>query len=149
MAETQNEFVKFIEEGIEFVKRMGIKAVKMEPRYIKLLVPLQGNSNHIGTMYAGALFTLAELPGGAIFLTTFDVSRYYPIVREMTIKFKRPVVTDATVEVRLTEAEVAEIKKTVEEKGKANFTLKGEILNAAGELSAESIGIYQLRAIGI
>jgi acyl-CoA thioesterase FadM len=100
-------------------------------------------------MYAGALFTLAEMPGGALFLTTFDVSKFYPIVKEMTIKFKRPVHTDATVKVGMTEEEVVRIERDAEEKGRSEFSLKGEIFDEKGELVAESVGIYQIRKHGI
>ncbi len=62
---------KMLEEGIAFVARSKVKVLAMEPGYVKMMMPLQPNLNHVGTMYAGALFTLAELPGGAIFLTTF------------------------------------------------------------------------------
>ena len=71
----------FTEDKIAFVRRMGLKAVTLEPGHVKLLVPLAGNENHIGTMYAGALFTLAEIPGGALFITSFDTRRFYPIIR--------------------------------------------------------------------
>ena len=55
----------FTEEKIDFVKRSGLKAEVLEPGRVCLRMPLQGNQNHIGSMYAGALFTLAEIPGGA------------------------------------------------------------------------------------
>ena len=60
----------FTEEKIDFVKRCGLKAEQLEPGFVRLRMPLSGNQNHIGTLYAGALFTLAEIPGGALFLTS-------------------------------------------------------------------------------
>jgi len=116
--------------------------------YVELMAPLEGNLSHVGTMYAGALFTLAEIPGGALFLSTFDASKYYPIVKEMTIRYKRPVVTDATVKVRLSEEEATRIAAEADEKGKSEFILQGEIFDANGQLVAESEGIYQLRKAG-
>ena len=145
MFEVTEQTKTLVESGIEFVKRMGLKVVEMKPRYIELMVPIEGNGNHIGTMYAGALFTLAEIPGGALYMSTFDVTKYYPIVKEMTLKFLRPVMTDATVKVSLTEEEVEAINKEAEANGKAEFTLKGEIFDETGKLVAESNGIYQLR----
>ena len=50
-------------------------------------MPLKPNKNHIGTMYAGALFTLAEMPGGVLFLSSFDNKAFFPIVKELTMKF--------------------------------------------------------------
>ena len=85
---------RLLETTVAFVGRTGVKALELEPRRVKLMAPLRGNENHIGTMYTGALFTLAEIPVGALYLTTFDVSKYYPEIKEMTIQFVRPAKTD-------------------------------------------------------
>ena len=50
-----------IEQGIPFAGRTEVEVMVMEPGYVKLKMPLKPNLNHVGTMYAGALFTLAEL----------------------------------------------------------------------------------------
>ncbi|MBN0698329.1 YiiD C-terminal domain-containing protein, partial [Pseudomonas aeruginosa] len=89
------------EEKIAFVQRSGLRAEVLEPGYVRLRMPGAGNENHIGSMYAGALFTLAEIPGGALFLTSFDSARFYPIVKEMTLRFRRPAKGDIRVEARL------------------------------------------------
>ena len=102
---TPEEAAAFMEKPFAFVERAGVKAIVMEPRRIKLRLPMEGNTNHIGSIYAGALFTVAELPGGALFLTTFDVSRFYPVLKAMNIRFRRPAFTDVTVDVALTEDE--------------------------------------------
>jgi len=125
----------FIEKPFDFVERMGLRVIELEPRSVKLSVPLQGNENHIGTMYAGALFTIAEIPGGALFLTTFDVSRFYPVIKEMTIRFIKPAKTDVTIGMVMS---VSEAKRIVSE---------GEIKDTNEEGVAVSRGIYQVRII--
>jgi len=53
------EMLKNLVETIEpFVQRAGLKALELEPRRVKLMASLKGNENHIGTVYAEALFTL-------------------------------------------------------------------------------------------
>lgn len=147
-AMTQEQVRQFIEKPFAFVERMGLKALILEPRHVKLSVPLEGNGNHIGTMYAGALFTLAEIPGGALFLTTFDVNRFYPIVKEMTIQFRRLAATDAFIEMHMSEAEVRRIEKEAAANGKSDYILEGEVKDANGQVVATSHGIYQLRVQG-
>ncbi|MCE2680107.1 MAG: hypothetical protein LW629_06575 [Burkholderiales bacterium] len=49
-------FNQFIGLSIPFVSRNGFKVVDVAPGYVKALVPLQGNQNHMKTMYAGAMF---------------------------------------------------------------------------------------------
>ncbi|MDQ7782904.1 MAG: YiiD C-terminal domain-containing protein [Desulfomonilaceae bacterium] len=137
-----------LETTVAFVERTGVKALELEPRRVRLMAPLRGNENHIGTMYAGALFTLAEVPVGALYLTTFDVSKYYPIIKEMTIQFVRPAKTDATIELVISEEEVRRIQAEVDAQGKADFILEGQVKDTAGEVVVTSRGTYQLRAIG-
>lgn len=138
----------FIENKIAFVQRMGLKVLEMKPRYVRLIAPLDGNENHIGTMYAGALFTLAEIPGGALFMTSFDSSRYYPVVRDMSIRFRRPARGDVTIELSMSVEEVRRIESEVAENGKSEYVLSGELKDKSGEIVVLSRGVYQLRAIG-
>ncbi len=144
-----NEMATAVEEGIGFVKRTGLKVLELKKGYVKLLCPLKGNENHINTMYAGALFTLAEIPGGAVCWSTFDLSKFFPIVKEMNISFRRPVKTDATVEISISPEEVQRIETEATEQGKSDFILEGELKDADGVVVALSKGIYQLRANAI
>lgn len=133
------------EEQIAFIKRSNLKAEVLEPGFVRLFMPLEGNQNHFGSMYAGALFTLAELPGGALFLTCFDVQRFYPIIKEMNLRFLRPATGDIRVEARLESNEIERLQREAEDQGKAEFTLELQLTNEAGEVVAESLGLYQLR----
>jgi len=146
---TPEALKQFIEKPFAFVERMGLKALELKPNYVKLAAPIAGNENHIGGMYAGALFTLAEIPGGALYLTTFDVSRFYPIIKEMTIRFVAPAKTDVTIETHLPEEEAYRIEAEAKENGKADYVLEGEVKDASGVVVTVSKGLYQLRAFGI
>lgn len=137
---------QFTEEKIAFVKRTGLKAEILEPGFVRLLMPLAGNENHIGGMYAGALFTLAELPGGALFLTSFDTRRFYPIVKEFNLRFRRPASGDIRVEARLEAEEIVHLQEQATATGKAEYCLQLKLIDSQGELVAESQGLYQLRA---
>ncbi len=139
---------EMVETKVAFLERMGLKALEMQPRHVKLMAPLKGNESHIGTVYAGALFTLAEVPGGALFLTSFDISKYYPIVKEVTIRFVRLAKTDVTVELGMSQEEVNRIQAEADDKGKADFTLECEVKDTSGEVVAVSKGLYQIRVIG-
>ena len=141
------ELIEKFEKKVRFVERIGLKIVEMKPRYVKLSVPLNGNENHINNMYAGALFTLAEVPGGILYEISFHVPGFVPIVKEMTIRFRRPAKTDVTIEMSMTEDEVKEIEATAKAQGKADYILNGEIKDQSGEVVALSEGVYQMRAL--
>ena len=136
---------QFTEDKIAFVKRMNLKAEVLEPGFVRLRVPLAGNENHIGSMYAGALFTLAEIPGGALFLTSFDTSKFYPIVKEMNLRFRRPATGDIVVEARLSAEEIERLQTEAQANGKAEYVLELQLTDGSGEVVALSRGIYQLR----
>jgi len=140
-----SEARRLVEESIAFVQRMGLKAEVLEPGFVRLRVPLAGNQNHIGSLYAGALFTLAEIPGGALFITSFDTSRFYPVVKEVNLRFRRPAIGDIWVEARLSEDEIQRLQNAATADGKADYFLELQLTDASGQVVAESRGLYQLR----
>lgn len=134
------------EEHIAFVKRTGLKAEVLEPGHVRLRMPLKGNENHIHNMYAGALFTVAELPGGVLMMTSFDARRFYPIVKEAGLRFLRPAASDVTVDARLSEDEIQRIGEEATTNGKADFVLDLQLKDENGDVVAESHAVYQLRS---
>lgn len=139
---------QILKDSVPFVYNTGLKAVSMERCKVKLLMPFEGNGNHVGYMYAGALFTLAEVPGGALFFTTWDPEKFYPIVKSLNMNFLRPAKGDATIEISITEEEARRIAEEAEATGKSEFVLKGEIVDSEGNVAATSEGIYQIRSHG-
>ncbi len=137
----------FTEEKIDFVKRSGLRAEILQLGHVRLRMPLQGNQNHIGSMYAGALFTLAEIPGGALFLTSFDVQRFYPVIKEINLRFRRPASSDILVEASLNADEIRRIEDEAERLGKAEYRLELQLCDASGEVVAQSNALYQLRKL--
>lgn len=137
-----------LEEGFPFVERMGLRLDDIRPGYCRMTAPMEDNGNHIGTMYAGALFTLAEIPGGAIFLSTFDASRYYPIIKGMDIRFLKPARTDISVEVSITTEEVDRIQAAAAADGKADYSWTSELVDTDGVVVARTTNDYQLRTHG-
>lgn len=49
MEEKYKAFAGYLESAIGIVQQMGLKVVSMQERYVKLLMPLQKNINHVGT----------------------------------------------------------------------------------------------------
>ncbi|MHA6492244.1 YiiD C-terminal domain-containing protein [Pseudomonas borbori] len=134
------------EEQIAFVKRCGLKAEILEPGHVRLCMPLAGNQNHIGSMYAGALFTLAEIPGGALFVTSFDTQRFYPVIKEMNLRFRRPATGNIRVDATLSAETIERLQDEAARHGKADYPLTLELTSESGEVVAQSIGLYQLRS---
>jgi acyl-coenzyme A thioesterase PaaI-like protein len=119
--------------------------LELRDRYAKALMPLDGNTNHVGIMYAGSLFTLGEFAGGAIHVASIDFSRYFPIVKEVRIRFRRPALTDVTMEVTMTEEQAQTLEAETEKNGKADFELNLELKDANDVTVAEVTGTWQIR----
>lgn len=137
-----------VEKSFPFVERCGVQLLEASEGCCKMLMPLEPNRNHIGTMYAGALFTLAELPGGVVYITSFDTSRFYPIVKNLDLRFRRPAATDIIVSAELSQAESIRVQKQAEEIGKCDYQWTLELKDTSGEVVAIAETTYQLRKIG-
>jgi thioesterase domain-containing protein len=145
MEENYQALATYLESAIGIVSQMGLKVVDMKERYVKLLMPLEKNINHIGTMYAGSLFTLGEIMGGAIFVASIDINKYFPLVKEVQIRYRRPATTDITVETSFGEDQIKNIISVLNEKGKSDVPLELNLIDGTGEVVAIVTGTWQVR----
>lgn len=145
-------FVDIINGALEFTipaaAKMGVQAVEVRRGFAATTVPLEGNGNHFGVIYAGVQFTVAEVLGGAIAVATFDNSAYYPLVKGFEIKFVGMAKSQLRAEATLPEEEIARIEAEAAERGKSDFTLEAVVTDADGKTVAVTKGLYQLRAHG-
>jgi thioesterase domain-containing protein len=139
------EHVGLLESIVKIIAAMGIRIVEMRDRHVKVLLPLEPNINHIGTMYAGSLFTVGEFIGGAIFIASFDYTRFYPIVKAINIQYRRPATTPVTVEATLSTEEINAIQQEADAKGKADWKMDLELKDQVGEVCCLVQGVWQMR----
>ena len=71
-----------MESTIPPVHKMGVRVVEARRGHAVASVPLEGNGNHFGVIYAGVQFTVAEMLGGVIALATFDAGQVLPTGEE-------------------------------------------------------------------
>lgn len=136
-----------IEQSIPFVQRSGLHVLDCGPGFAECRMPLAGNSNHVGTLYAGAQFTLADITGGVLILASFDRQLYYPILKSLTLDFLTPATSDLTLRCALSAAELATLQQQLVAHGKAGFALRGELTDQHGVVVARSDGQFQVRAL--
>ena len=136
---------QFIHQAIPMLGRLGLQVTRIGQGSMTLRVPFEGNQNHVGTMYAGALFSIAEVPGGALAVQLFDPATYYPVIRTMRVDYRRPARTDVTVDATIPPEEVDRILATARAEGKADFVMDLQVRDAEGEVVMTAVGDYQLR----
>ncbi len=130
--------------SIPFASRNGFKVIDFRPGYIKALIPLKPNRNHFNAMYAGALFTVTELPAGIISSICFD-KRFIPILKDLKIDFIHVAKSDVTVEFEIPPAQLKQLESEANEHGKSSFVLEGEIKDLDDVVVATSYANYQIR----
>jgi acyl-coenzyme A thioesterase PaaI-like protein len=133
---------------IPIAHNMGVRVVEARPGFAATVVPVEGNGNHFGVIYAGVQFTVAEILGGIISLSTFDSSKYFPLVKNIDISFVGMARSELRAEACLDDDTIAQIEAEAAERGKADFTLEATVTDADGKIVATTRGLYQLRAIG-
>src|SRR3954471_23443018 len=77
-------------EAVPFAKYLGVELVEVGDGVARArLVQRQDLSNHIGTMHAGALFTLAETASGAAMAGAFAemIGSLRPVAAEAKISY--------------------------------------------------------------
>jgi len=136
-----------IESTIPIAHKMGLKVVEARPGFAATTVPAEGNGNHFGVIYAGVLFTVAEILGGIIPLITFDTAKYFPLVKNLDIRFVAMAKSDVRAQASLDDETIARVEAEAAERGKADFTLEAVVTNADGQTVATTRGLYQLRAL--
>ena len=76
----------------------------------------------------------------------FNMQKYFPTLASQHIKFLKPATTAVTVELRLSEEQMAKMEKDASETGKAKFELEVELKDENDEVVAIVTGKYQMRS---
>lgn len=141
---TPEQATEFAHATIPAIGRLGVRVVGLRPGSVDLVVPIEGNGNHFGTMYAGALFSLVEMPGGFLPLSVLGAD-YTPIVTRVDIRFLAAARTDVHLSATIEPQELQRLATEATEHGKAEFTLDLTGTDDNGRTVVECTAYYQLR----
>ncbi len=145
MSETQMDpaaATAMVHAAVPAAGLLGIEVAEVGPGLVVLTMPL--NPNHLGTMYAGAMAAMAELPGGILPLTVVP-GRVAPIVTDLSMTFVKAARSAVTLNARMDPAELERLAAEAENVGRAEFVLDLEVKDADDVVVATSHGVYQLR----
>ncbi|WP_308203312.1 MULTISPECIES: PaaI family thioesterase [Mycobacterium] len=131
---------------IPIAEHMGVRVVEARRGFAAASVPVEGNGNHFGVIYAGVQFTVAEVLGGIIALSTFDASKYFPLVKNVDISFLAMASTPLRAEAQLDDETIARVEAEAAAQGKSDYVLDAVVTDANGAVVAKTHGLYQLRA---
>ena len=124
-------------DNIPFMRRTGIRAIDASRGFGKSLMPLAGNENHVGSMYMGALTTLAEAGAAVAISTVLDFERYYPVITRVDIEFIKPARSDVSAEYRLSESRIVELLDELQRESRCTYTAEMALRDTAGVTVAQ------------
>jgi len=134
---------------VPLLATIGIEVVEAEPGRVRTRLPFRReNCNHIGTVYAGVLFSFLESSGGALVVVAFDVTRFIPVIVEGTIRYLRPVTGAVEAEMSVTDTERDEVHRALEADPKYSWTLNARAVGEDGRDACEADFVYRFKAIG-
>jgi acyl-coenzyme A thioesterase PaaI-like protein len=123
----------------------GLTVDIFEQRHVRLSVPVEGlHMNHVGLVYAGTSFMLMEVSGAALFVSAYGIDRFVPINKAMTIRYVKPAATDLACELSISVEDARAKLKPIEERGKGEWVLDMEVIDANGSVVATSTCTYYI-----
>lgn len=121
---------------VPFVERTGMRRIKEARGHSKLLMPLEGNANHVEVMYLGAFCVLAEAVAAGPGISVIDTATHFPIIKDIAVDFHRMAASDVTGAYTLSEEQIAGLHADLARKGSAGYTAEVPMHDADGALVA-------------
>lgn len=115
---------------IPFNKLIDIN-VSSEKDYLLSIDDKIDYTNHLGTVHASALFSLAEATSGYFLMTNFPEfkSGIIPVVRKVDVKYKKPANGKIDSTASLIGQSIDEIKNQLSTRKRVSLTLKIELFD--------------------
>jgi acyl-coenzyme A thioesterase PaaI-like protein len=125
---------------IPFHQFMGYAYPETEGQGLLALPGSPDYHNHLGTVHAGAQFSLAESCSGAYLLARFpDLAReYVGMVRKAEIKYSNPGRGTLYARAEMEPEAEAGLVKTLEQRGRAFATIRVVLVDEAEQITARA-----------
>lgn len=139
----------FVHNGkIPYLNAAGIVPEVVEKGHVRFVLPVQPtHMNHVGIVYAGSFFVLAESAGATLIFSAYaEKKNYVPIIANMSIDYHKPSKTDLVVDMTMSEEEAAERIRPIDERGRGRYPLDVPVCDAEGNLCATAHITYYLFA---
>ena len=139
---------KFCKSSVPLFDFLDIKFEFLDDGVICCHLPYDRKvSNHLNSVYAGVLWSIAEVLGGIAFAAN-SVPGYVPLLKSMNIEFKKPAMTDLIAQVRFSDDEALNMKQALENQGRYDFELASNVHDSNGNLVAKGLAVYAIRKMG-
>lgn len=137
--------MNFFEEtmkNIPMLNNMNLHIVDYSKNKLVVRMPFAGNQNHVGIVYAGAIFSLAEFPFGALSVYRFGSDEIVPVVGEVAVRYLAPAKSDLTVSIEVSDQEWEEIEQETKSNGKFKVVREVDVKDGTGKIVAALKATY-------
>lgn len=139
------QMTAIVRQTVPILGAMGIEVIESGHGRAVALLPFEPNRNHVGTAYAGSLFSVAEVLGGIVALSSFPLEGYAPLIKTMSIDYLKPARGDVRATVEMPPIEIDRVVAEATSVGKSDYELVVEVTDENGVTVARTVGQYQLR----
>lgn len=133
--------------AVPFASFLGIEYDAVGPdRVVLRLADDPAKHNHVGTLHAGALFSLAESASGLVMTAAFaDVlADVTPLAARAEIAYRKIARGDVTATARI-DADVAAVRAALDADGKVRFPVAVDVADESGDVCADVTVDWHLR----
>ncbi|HEV7678174.1 MAG TPA: DUF4442 domain-containing protein [Candidatus Dormibacteraeota bacterium] len=151
VVQEQSSVAEMIRAGIErmpYNALIGLRIVEMDGgRARGALASRPEVGNHVGTMHAGAQFSLIEAVSGAAVSSAFLdlLGRATPLAQGAELTYRRPARGDVVAEAVMTPGDIARVRTELEAQGRARFDVAVAVTDAHGTLTTEATMRWYIR----
>ncbi len=124
---------------LPFNEFIGLK-LSDEPNYLLMLDDRAEYLNHLNTVHAGALFTLAEATSGHYLLRQFgELPDIVPVVRKVEIKYRKPVIGTVHSNAVFLNTWKSEVLETLAQKGRVLLKVEVSLYDRSGTTVMQAV----------
>ncbi|MBD2385955.1 type I polyketide synthase [Cylindrospermum sp. FACHB-282] len=120
--------------GVPIVDKLGIEVIKQTSNGISVMLPAKPeNLNHIGTIYAGAMFSLGEAVAAMALVQSLSAHHVNFVVLGVRITYQEMAINDVYCDVYLEPAQISTLLEKLQLQGEVRYTCPVAILDKWGK----------------
>lgn len=125
--------------ALPFNRFLGLQTADPGSGFLVALPGSANFTNHLGTVHAGALLSVAEAGSGAFLLKHLgDGTGYLPVVRRMESKFRKPAHGRISARASVGAGELERFMTELTAKGRALIRVSVEVVDESGVIALSS-----------
>ena len=151
VVQDQSSIAEMIRSGIErmpYNAMLGVRITEMDGgRAVGTLEARPEVGNHVGTVHAGAQFSLVEAASGAAVSSAFLdlLGHATPLAQGAELTYRRQAKGDVVAEATLSVEEIARVRADLDAQGRSRFEVRVTVTDSQGTLATEATMRWYIR----